>query len=94
MKTQPTARLGAMLLGAALTGLTLTVAPASAQPATNLGKATPMTMQHDLAARAKAIYSVPRFLRRSCSSCFCPKHPTRPDLLRPSRTKPNKAARS
>jgi hypothetical protein len=45
-----------MFLGAALTGLTLTVAPASAQPATNLGKATPMTMQHDLAARAKAIH--------------------------------------
>jgi hypothetical protein len=56
MKTRPTVRLGATLLGAALTALTLTVAPASAQPASRLGKATPMTMQHDLATRAKAIH--------------------------------------
>jgi hypothetical protein len=53
MKTRPTVRLGATLLGAALT---LTVAPASAQPASHLGKATPMSMQHDLATRAKAIH--------------------------------------
>ena len=56
MKTRPTVRLGATLLAAALTALTLTVAPASAQPASHLGKATPMTMQHDLATRAKAIH--------------------------------------
>ena len=56
MKTRPIARMGAKLLGAALTALTLTIAPASAQPAFRLGKATPMTMQHDLATRAKAIH--------------------------------------
>jgi hypothetical protein len=55
MKTRPTVRIGAKLLGTALTALTLTIAPASAQPASRFGKATPMTMQHDLATRAKAI---------------------------------------
>jgi Polyketide cyclase / dehydrase and lipid transport len=56
MKTRPTVRLGATFLGAALTALAPTVAPTSAQQASRLGKATAMTMQHDLATRAKAIH--------------------------------------
>ena len=56
MRSRLTVRLGAMRLVAALTALTLTVASASAQSTANLGKAVPMTMQHDLATRAKAIH--------------------------------------